>query len=95
MPLDTATKIDNQPATNIALGPSITTAAPGEFVVSVVIVANGVSATHPGNEFNNDARTRGNGWAHLADATAPAGPKQAQWDQNTAGTYCANAAAFR
>jgi len=94
-PLDTATTLDAQPATTTPLGPRITTSEPGEFVVSVAIVANGVSTTHAGNEFTNDQRTRGNGWAHLTDPAAAAGDHQAQWDQGVSGAYCANAAAFR
>jgi len=94
-PLDTATTLDAQPATTTPLGPRITTSEPGEFVVSVAIVANGISATHAGNEFTNDQRTRGNGWAHLTDPAAAAGVHQAEWDQGVAGAYCGNAAAFR
>ncbi len=94
-PVDTATTLDAQAATTTPLGPHITTRESGEFVVSVAIVANGISATHAGNEFTNDQRTRGNGWAHLKDPVAAAGDHQAEWDQAVAGAYCADAAAFR
>jgi hypothetical protein len=94
-PLDTASKLDAQPETTTPQGPEITTSAAGEFVVSVAIVANGVTGTAASNEFTNDHRTLGNGWAHLTDPMAPAGSYQAQWTQNTIGRYCANAAAFQ
>ena len=95
-PLDIAVALDDQPATTTPIGPPIETSAAGDFVVSVAIVTNGVNAAiHTGNAFTNDHRTRGNGWAHLTDAAAPAGSYQAEWDQPTAGLYCANAAAFR
>jgi len=93
--LDTATELDAQPASTTPVGPIIATTVPGDFVVSVAIVANGITTTHTGNAFTNDHRTKGNGWAHLTDAAAPAGSYQAEWDQPTAGLYCANAAAFR
>lgn len=93
-PLDTATVLDSQAATTTPIGPSITTAGAGELVISVAIVANGISGTHAGNEFTNDLRTRGDGWAHLTDPAAPAGTHQAEWDQGTSGRYCATAAAF-
>jgi len=93
-PVDTAVAISGQPATTTPMGPPITTATAGEFVVSIAIVENGVSGTVAGNEFTNDFRTRGNGWAHLTDPAAPAGVHQAVWNQGTAGSYCANAVAF-
>jgi hypothetical protein len=94
-PLDTTATLDAQAATTNPVGPSITTAEPGEFMISVAIVANGISGTHAGGEFTNDQRTQGNGWAHLTAPAAPAGEHHAEWDQGNAGTYCANAAAFR
>ena len=93
-PLDAASPLNAQPATATPQGPRITTSTGGEFVVSVAIVANGVSGTSAGNEFTNDYRTKGNGWAHLTDPMAAAGSHQAQWDQTISGTYCASAAAF-
>ena len=94
-PLDTAGKLDGQPATIAPVGPSITTSTAGEFIVSVAIVANVVTGASAGSEFTNDCLTNGNGWAHLADPGAAAGSHQAQWAQNTSGRYCASAAAFR
>ena len=93
-PLDGAAELSAQSATTTPLGPPIVTTAPGDFVVSVAVVANGVSDVIAGNEFTNDHKTRGNGWAHLTDPAAPAGMHQAAWNQGTSGTYCANAAAF-
>jgi hypothetical protein len=93
-PLDVATKLDDQPTTTMPLGAPVTTSTPGEFVVSVAIVANQVSGIHAGNEFTNDHKTFGNGWAHLTDPAAPAATHVAQWDQPTSGAYCASSAAF-
>lgn len=93
-PLDAATKLDNQAASTTPLGASITTNQARDFVVSVVIVDNVVSGLHTGSAFTNDHTTFGNGWAHLTSNNAPAGTYQAQWDQGTAGAYCAATAAF-
>jgi hypothetical protein len=94
-PVDKAVVVDNQVASGNPLGPSITTSEAGEFVVSVVIVANDTTGIHPGNAFTNDQTAFGNGWAHLTDPMAKAGSYQAQWDQSSAGVYCASAAAFK
>ena len=93
-PVDTSGVLDSQAASMTPFGPTITTDALGDFVVSIAIVQGGVSDVHAGNAFTNDHKTRGNGWAHLTNAAAPAGPYQAEWDQNMAGTYCSSAVAF-
>lgn len=93
-PLDTASKLDDQPPTTTPLGASITTSADGEFVVSVVIVSNEISGLTAGSPFTNDHRAFGNGWAHLTSAAAPAGTYQARWDQPDGGSSCAASAAF-
>jgi len=61
----------------------------------VALVENVVFRARTGNEFTNDHVANGNGWAHLTSPTATAGVHQAQWDQSTAGRYCAGAAAFK
>lgn len=94
-PLDTASKLDEQPATLSPLGPPITTSAAGEFAVSVVIVANVVIGADPGSEFTIDGSSNGNGWGHLTDPVAAAGTHQARWAQDSLGGYCASAAAFQ
>ena len=93
-PLDAASSRSDQAATTLPVGAPITTSAAGDFVVSVAIVANVVSGIHAGNEFTNDRTAKGNGWAHLTSASAPAGVHQAKWDQPTPGVYCAASAAF-
>jgi hypothetical protein len=93
-PLDTAAVVNDGPESAAPLGPAITTRAPGEFVVSAVVVENLAARIHAGNEFTNDQTTNGNGWAHLADPAAAAGTYQAQWDQSDDGAYYAAAAAF-
>jgi hypothetical protein len=94
-PLDTASVLNDQPATTMPLGPRITTSTAGEFIVAVAIVTNTVTGVVAGNEFTNDHLTNGNAWAHLTDAMAPAGAYQARWNQPMSGTYCASAAAFK
>lgn len=94
-PLDTAVVLNDQPASTAPIGPTITTSAAGEFVVSAAMVENLAATIHTGNEFTNDQITNGNGWAHLTDSMAAAGDHRAQWDQPDAGAYCASAAAFR
>jgi hypothetical protein len=93
-PLDTASKLDDQPSTSNPVGASITTRAAGEFVVSVVIVANEVSGLTADSPFTIDHTTFGNGWAHLTSAAAPAGTYQARWNQPDSGRSCAASAAF-
>lgn len=93
-PVDTAAALSDQAATTLPAGASVTTAQPGELVISVAIVENQVSGIHQGNEFTNDRTAKGNGWAHLTSASAPAGPHQATWDQPMSGVYCAASAAF-
>ena len=93
-PLDTASKLDNQPATTNPVGATITTSAVGEFVVSVVLVANMITSLTAGSAFTSDHTTFGNGWAHLTSAAAPAGTYQARWNQPNSGTSCATSAAF-
>lgn len=93
-PLDTASKLDDQPPTTTPLGASITTSAGGELVISVVIVSNEVSGLTADSPFTNDHRAFGNGWAHLTSAAAPAGTYQARWNQPDSGAACAASAAF-
>ena len=94
--LDTVSIVGNGPSTISPLGPPITTLAPGDMVISSAVTSSGirVMGIHPGNAFTNDSMVLVNGWAHLTDPAAPPGSYQAQWDNNAAGTYCANAAAF-
>lgn len=92
--LDKMTKVDNQAASPAPFGPAITTANDGEFVVSVLIVANAIERITMGNEFTNDKRVEQNGWAHLTSATAPAGSHRARWDGTDSGTACGATAAF-
>lgn len=95
-PLDAASSIpDDRPATTAPVSPSIATTSDGEFVVAVAIAENTIVGLHAGNEFTNDQKSFGNGWAHLTDTAAKAGPHQAEWVQDVAGVFCANAAAFR
>lgn len=94
-PLGGVAKVDDQAPSTTPTGAAITTTTPGEFVVSVAIVATTVAGIHAGNAFTNDHVTFGNGWAHLTDDAAPPGTYQAQWDHNSNGESCTTSAAFR
>jgi hypothetical protein len=85
---------DAQPSTTAPRGASIETSARGQFVVSILIVANFVDSIVAG-DFTNDQTTFGNGWAHLTDDDAAPGVYQAQWSQPMTGTSCATSVAFR
>ncbi len=89
-----ATTLNDQPDSTTPLGAAITTTATGDFVVSVVIVANAITNLTTGSAFTNDKKIHANGWAHLTADDAPAGTYQAQWDQPTTGGSCASSAAF-
>lgn len=86
--------LDDQPTSNQPVGAEVTTTAPGQFVVSIVIVANTVSGLINDEVFTVDETTFGNGWAHLTDDAAPPGEYQAQWNQPQTGTSCATSAVF-
>ena len=95
VPLGTVARLQEQNATQSPSGAPITTATPGEFVVSIAIVGNAVSGLETGSAFTNDHFTFGNGWAHLTSATAPSSTYTARWDQPSAAAYCATTASFR
>jgi hypothetical protein len=94
-PLDTASALQDEPASDTPQGPNIATSTDGEFVVSVAIAEQEITRIHAGDAFTNDHDVAGNGWAHLTDPMARAGDYHAQWDQSPAAPYCANAAAFK
>jgi hypothetical protein len=77
-------------------GPAVTATQAGDFIVSV-LYASGASFTSisSGNEFTDDFRTLGDGWAHITSNTSTAGTHQASWFTSApAGGYCASTAAF-
>ncbi len=94
--LDTALSMSSGTALSslVVSGPEIVTTNPGEFVISIALVAGAVTRSDPGNEFANDAMPEGDGWAHLANLAAPAGPHQAVWDLDSTGTFATAAVAF-
>jgi uncharacterized repeat protein (TIGR02543 family) len=78
-------------------GPAVTTTRAGDFIMSVLfaIQTNFTSITS-GNEFTDDFKTNGNGWAHITSASATAGTHKASWYTSTpTGAYCASTVAFR
>jgi hypothetical protein len=77
-------------------GPAVTTPETGDFIISVLLVVNtSVSGISTGNEFTNDFKTNGNGWAHITSNSSSAGTHQASWSiPNPAGKYASSTVAF-
>jgi hypothetical protein len=77
-------------------GAAVTTSQTGDFIVSVMIALNAsLSAISSGNEFTNDFKTNGNGWAHITSNSSSTGTHQASWyTANPSGAYCASTVAF-
>ena len=77
-------------------GPAVTTAQAGDFIVSALFAINtNFTAITSGNEFTNDFKTNGNGWAHITSNSSAAGTHQARWYTATpTGSYCASTVAF-
>ena len=91
--VDMAAELSQQAASTMPVSPTVTTQRAGELVVGITIVQGGVTGIAAGNDFTNDTNANGNGWAHLASETAPAGTQQAVWTSDS-GTYCSDAVAF-
>lgn len=89
--LDAAGAISDQAASATPSGPAIVTTAPGDFVVAVVTTLGGIQSVQP--PFTLDSLQNTDGWAHLADPSAPAGTYQVTMT-STPGTSCATTAAF-
>ena len=93
-----AVNISNGSVTlNNTPGPAVTTSQVGDFILSVLFAINTSFTTiSSGNEFTNDFKTYGNGWAHITSASATAGAHQASWfTSSPTGVYCASTVAFR
>jgi hypothetical protein len=82
--------------TTTTLGPAVNTTENGAFVISVILgVTTSISGISTGNEFTNDFKTNGNGWAHITSNASTAGTHQASWSVPTpTGKYCASTVAF-
>ncbi|HEY1552887.1 MAG TPA: hypothetical protein VGG28_33890 [Kofleriaceae bacterium] len=91
--VDAVKALSDQAASTMPMAPPVTTERAGELVIAIAISAGTVTAIQTGNEFTNDSKANGNGFAHLTSATAAAGDHQAAWDSNSA-TYCSTAVAF-
>jgi Divergent InlB B-repeat domain len=78
-------------------GPPVTTTQTGDFIVSAIFTSStSFSSISSGNEFTNDFRTFGDGWAHITSNSAAAGTHQASWlTAAPSGIYCASTVAFR
>ncbi len=77
-------------------GPAVTTTQTGDFILSV-LYPNSSSFTRisTGNEFTDDFKTAGGGWAHITSNSASAGTHQASWyTPAPSGKYCASTVAF-
>ncbi len=77
-------------------GPAVTTTQVGDFIVSILYANSAAfSRISTGNEFTDDFKTGGNGWAHITSNSASAGTHQASWYTTApAGKYCASTVAF-
>lgn len=77
-------------------GPAVTTVEGGDFIVSIMLVTStSVTGISTGNEFTNDFKTNGNGWAHITSNSSSAGTHQASWSTPTpAGKYLSSTVAF-
>jgi hypothetical protein len=77
-------------------GPAVTTTQVGDFVVSVLYANSAAfSRISTGNEFTDDFKTNGAGWAHITSNSSSAGTHQASWfTAAPAGKYCASTVAF-
>jgi len=75
-------------------GVNISTTAPGQFILSLIIVENSIDGLLQGSDFTNDHETFGNGWAHLTSDDAPVGEYQPQWAQPINGASCATSVVF-
>jgi hypothetical protein len=92
-----AARISNGTVSSNTPGPAVTTTQAGDFIVSVLYAnASNLSAISTGNEFTDDFKTYGNGWAHITSTSATAGTHQASWyTAAPSGVYCASTVAFR
>lgn len=91
-PLDQTAVLNTQPATTTPFGASVTTTAPTEAVVSVLVPAASIAGLYPGNPFTSDSLFFGTGWAHLI--ASPAGPYASQWSTGS-GAYASSTVSFR
>jgi hypothetical protein len=91
--VDAAAAMSDQGSSSHPTSPVITTENAGELVIAIGISGGVVTGIHAGNEFTNDSLVRGNGWAHITSADAPAGSQHAVWDSNDQ-TFCSDAVAF-
>jgi hypothetical protein len=91
-PLDETAALNSQAATTAVSGASVTTAAPNEVVISLVLVLNSAELAS-GSAFTNDSSLMSNGWAHLVASST--GTYQAQWNQTSSGTYEASTVSFK
>ena len=95
-PLDatsSANILNSQSASLTPVGPAIATAEAGELVISVLAVQHNVTNIHAGNAFTNDSLAGNDGYAHLIATST--GTFQAQWDQDSSGTYASDAVSFK
>ncbi|HUD65755.1 MAG TPA: hypothetical protein VMQ17_14295 [Candidatus Sulfotelmatobacter sp.] len=77
-------------------GAAVTTTQAGDFILSVLLALNtNFTSISSGNEFTNDFKTNGNGWAHITSNSASIGAHQASWyTASPTGAYCASTVAF-
>lgn len=84
--------LNNQRATTTPTGPSLTTTAADEVIISIAAAADSITGIFQGNPFTEDPSASSNGWAYLV--TVSAGTYNAEWNESPSGAYCATAVAF-
>ncbi len=96
MPPDATKTAVGSVTSSTVLGPAVTTTQGGDFVISVMLGINvSFSGITTGNEFTNDFKPFGNGWAHITSNSSSGGVHQAGWFTSApAGGYCASRVAF-
>lgn len=91
-PLDQTAVLNSQPATATPSGAPVTTTAPAELIISVMVPGGSLTGLQAGSPFTNDATFFGTGWAHLMTSTA--GTYAPQWNTSS-GTFTSSTVSFR
>jgi hypothetical protein len=96
LPPDSTNTATGLVTSNNTPGAAVTTTQAGDFVISLLLGINASFTTiSTGNEFTNDFRIFGNGWAHITSNSSSAGTHQASWFTSTPnGGYCSSTVAF-
>lgn len=92
-PLDVVAITNDAPSSTLVAAPPVSPTTTRAVVVSAAVVTLMVTQIHPGNPFVSMQSENGNGAAY--ELVMGSGSFAAQWDNPTAGSYCASTAAFK